>query len=57
MNIENAQYIQNLDNEISMISATIDGVVIFVPISTDNRHYQAILEWAEIDGNTIEEAD
>jgi len=57
MNIENAQYIQNLDNEISMISATIDGVVIFVPISTDNRHYQAILKWAEIDGNTIEEAD
>jgi len=57
MNIENAQYIQNLDNEISMISATIDGVVIFVPISNDNRHYQAILEWAKIDGNTIEDAD
>ena len=56
MNIENAQYIQNLDNEISMISATIDGVIIFVPISTDNRHYQAILEWVA-EGNTIAEAD
>lgn len=28
-----------------------------VPLDPDNRHYQAIIEWAEIDGNTIEEAD
>jgi len=56
MNIENAQYIQNLDNEISMISATIDGVVIFVPLDPTNRHYQAIQEWVA-EGNTIAEAD
>ena len=56
MNIDNAQYIKNIDDEITMISATIDSVVIFVPISTDNRHYQAIQEWVA-DGNTIEEAD
>jgi len=29
----------------------------FVPITTDNRHYKAILLWAEIDGNSIEAAD
>ena len=57
MNIDNAQYIKNIDDEIKMISATIDSVVSFVPLDPDNRHYQAILEWAKIDGNTIEEAD
>ena len=57
MNIDNAQYIKNIDDEIKMISATIDSVVSFVPLDPANRHYQAILEWAKIDGNTIEEAD
>jgi len=40
-----------------MIDATIDGQEMFVPLDTANRHYQAILEWAKIDGNTIEDAD
>ena len=57
MNIDNAQYIKNIDDEIKMISATIDSVVSFVPLDPANRHYQAILEWAKIDGNTIAEAD
>jgi len=41
----------------TMIDATIDGQEMFVPLDTANRHYQAILEWAKIDGNTIEDAD
>lgn len=38
------------------IKATIDGVELNVPIDTDNRHYQAILEWVA-EGNTIADAD
>jgi murein L,D-transpeptidase YafK len=30
---------------------------LFVPKDEDNRHYQDILEWEKIDGNTIAEAD
>jgi hypothetical protein len=39
------------------IIATIDGIEIAVPLDPANRHYAAILEWAKIDGNTIEDAD
>jgi len=28
-----------------------------IRINPNNKSYQAILEWAKIDGNTIEEAD
>ena len=55
MNIESAQYIEVSDDK--SIKAVIDGITVFVPISEDNRHYAAILEWAKEDGNTIEEAD
>ena len=58
MNITSAQYINdNLSNRINvMIKATIDGTEMFVPIDSDNRHYQAIQEWVA-EGNTIEDAD
>ena len=57
MNITNAKYtIDNETNQKTYVKATIDGDVMFVPMVSDNRHYQAILEWVE-DGNTIEEAD
>jgi len=58
MNITSAQYINdNLSNRINvMIKATIDGTEMFVPIDSDNRHYQAIQEWVA-EGNTIAEAD
>jgi|TARA_B100001094_G_C18079815_1_gene744556 hypothetical protein len=36
-----------------MIKATIDGIEMFVPLNSENRHYAAILEWAEIEGNNI----
>ena len=39
------------------IFATIDGVEMQVPLDPANRHYAAILEWAEEDGNTIQDAD
>jgi len=57
MNITSAQYVLNVDGENDNIKATIDGTEMFVPLDPDNRHYQAILEWAKIDGNTIAEAD
>jgi hypothetical protein len=60
MNITSAKYYKNPvsgSDVNSGIRAVIDDITMFVPITTDNRHYQAILEWAKIDGNTIEAAD
>ena len=54
MNITSAQYIEFSGDK--SIKAVIDGVTTFVPISDDNRHYAAILEWVA-EGNTIQEAD
>ena len=56
MNITSAQYIEALGRTVH-IEAVIDGKTMNVPIDPDNRHYAAILEWAEEDGNTIQEAD
>lgn len=56
MNVTSAQYLANEGTNTS-IRATIDGQELFVPIHSDNRHYAAILEWAEEDGNEIAEAD
>ena len=56
MNIQNCQYITNINNQNIMIKSTIDGTEMFVPINTANRHYQAIQEWVA-EGNTIAEAD
>ena len=58
MNITSAQYINDTLDETqnSSIKATIDDVEVFVPISEENRHYAAILEWVA-KGNTIAEAD
>lgn len=53
--VTSAQYMQDdLGNNITVI-ATIDGVNMFVPIDTANRHYQAILDWVA-EGNTIADA-
>jgi len=56
MIINSARYIKDVDNNNTAINATIDGVVLSVPLDPDNRHYQAILEWVA-DGNTIEAAE
>ena len=56
MKVTSAKYTLNEDGEKNAILAVIDGVQWGVPLSEDNRHYQAILAWVT-DGNTIEEAD
>lgn len=53
MNITSAQYKNSLEGVQDNIVATIDGKTVQVPLDPDNRHYQAILEWAEEDGNEI----
>ncbi len=58
MNITSAQYVADITlNKVSCIKCSIDGIETFIPLDPANRHYAAILEWAEEDGNTIEEAD
>ena len=54
MNISSATYQKDIDDASvnAYIVAVIDGVTMTVPMTTDNRHYQAILEWVD-DGNTI----
>lgn len=56
MNITSAQHTED-DFGNKNIKATIDGQVMFVPISEGNRHYAAILEWAKEDSNEIAAAD
>jgi len=57
MNITKAKYIKNTPGNTNVVvQATIDGKEYSVPMSEDNRHYQAILKWVA-EGNTIEEAD
>ena len=57
MNITSAQYILSGDGtRNSAIRANIDGVEMHVPLSEDNRHYQAIQEWVA-EGNTIQPAE
>ena len=57
MTIENAKYDVNKHNGTKTINCTINGVFCNVPLDPANTDYQAILEWAKIDGNTIEDAD
>ena len=58
MKVESAKYNKDIDDNNASINAVIDGQTWSVPIDAEgNRHYAAILEWAEEDGNTIQEAD
>ena len=57
MDISNAQYTVDKEGNNESIKATIDGFETYVPLDTGNRHYQAILEWAEEDGNEIQAAE
>ena len=54
--IQNAKYIAGIDGENSMVSCTINGVGVSVPLDPDNTDYAAILEWVA-EGNTIQDAD
>ena len=59
MNIKSAKYIKStITNENGSVLLTLnDDTTRSVPLVVGNRHYDAILEWEKIDGNTIEEAD
>ena len=59
MNIKSAKYVtSSITNENGSILVTFnDDTYASVPLVVGNRHYDAILEWEKIDGNTIEEAD
>ena len=59
MNITSATYVRNIEDtgNTDTLRAIIDDVEVHVPLDTANRHYAAILGWAKIDGNTIEDAD
>ena len=57
MNITSAQYISDWRGETSSIKATIDGDVMFVPLSQGNRHYAEIMRQVEAGELVIQEAD
>ena len=59
MNITSAQYQADfLDSSVNdSIIATIDGVVISVPLDPDNRHYAEILRQVAEGTLTIADAD
>ena len=61
MNKDNIQAVKKhvmLSGQQANLEVTLtDGAKLYVPHATDNTDYQAILEWAAIDGNNIEDAD
>ena len=56
MNITSAQY-WDRDGEHNHVIATIDGVVMSVPLDPANRHYAEILKQVEEGLLTIKDAD
>ena len=48
MNIENPKW---MDDTKQCVSVILDGVQSAVPSDPGNRDYQAVMAWAEIDGN------
>ena len=57
MSFENPKYVKGKDDKIVAVSAVVNGKNICMPKSVGNRYYDALLEWAKIDGNTIADAD
>ena len=57
MIIENAKYNKDTNDVNCSINATIDGVVMSVPLDTANRHYAEILKQVADGTITIAEAD
>jgi len=60
--VNTAQYVAppidaSADPTIIKVTFVGNSIEHFVPKDTDNTDYQAIQEWAAIDGNTIAEAD
>ena len=58
MEIKDAQYKKDMSGKNNVtILATIDGVVCFVPMDVNNRHYIEILKQVEAGTLTIADAD
>ena len=57
MNITNAQYVTNLDDENNSVNVTIDGQELQVPLDPSNRHYAEILRQVADGDLTIAAAD
>ena len=57
MNITEAQYVNDIDGNTSFVKITLDGVVMFVPMSEGNRHYKEILSQVESGDLTIADAE
>ena len=58
MKIENAKYHKDvITGKNGSINCIINGQHCSVPMNEENTDYQAVLKWAAIDGNNIEEAD
>ena len=62
MDIKSAKYVKSdITNENGSILVTLnndgDRPPRSVPLVVGNRHYDAVMKWAQIEGNTIETAD
>ena len=57
MNITSSQYFVNFSGENAGIKCTIDGVEMFVPLDSANRHYAEIMRQVAAGELTIEDAD
>ena len=62
MDIKSAKYVRSdVTNENGSILVTLnndgDRPPRSVPLVVGNRHYDAVMKWAQIAGNTIEAAD
>ena len=57
MNIESAVYFLDLEGNNTGITATIDGILMSVPLDPANRHYAEIMRQVEAGTLTIQEAE
>ena len=51
------KYVKNIEDENTLVKATINGVEMFVPMDTANSDYQEILKQVADGDITIAEAD
>ena len=53
------KFLNPTTDELSSYKVTLvnSNIKLSVPLDPDNTDYQAIQEWAKIEGNTIQEAD
>ena len=57
MNITNAKYVSDMEDNNHTVIATIDDVQMFVPLDPSNRHYSEIMRQVEAGNLVIQEAE